>query len=531
MNDKVRVTDLMPCKYKENCFGYRVRFNGINEEQGQYSIASGVKKPLAGDIDPAKPLTYSQTETQKFGTTIMYEVIPFEMLKTFVDKPQVIMMVGDLPAVCDKVTCDYMYTTTTLEVSGFQYDISTNKMMISGTFPEDGVISAEYGLQDCVITSQSTIAIECEIKDGPTAGKWNPIVITKDGKIPVVANLESTDATITSVSPKTELNVLGGDKLTIMGTNFPTNLEESTIVFEFADGQKTKCIATMTSFETITCVTQKFAMSALGKSYEASITINGEKFDISGDFAVKNENESTLTMTPMSVNPVLKKFINITLDSTFSPVLKAGDFEVSIHSKHDLTYSKRMNVVRVDDSTKLLECKYGGALSGDYSVRIHHITYGLIDTSALTLKVESHVSMISPTSGSINGGTLVTLTGINWGDQKTDNPVEISYNGALGSTKCFVTETSEKEIKCRIDSSKKIEDGKKGKMLVFLKTYEEANCTMAGDCAFTFTKSVPTATGVVKEWDGANNKWNIKVEATGVSGQKETTDLYIGSKK
>jgi hypothetical protein len=52
--------------------------------------------------------------------------------------------------------------------------------------------------------------------------------------------------------------------------------------------------------------------------------------------------------------------------------------------------------------------------------------------------VESETSNISPTTGSIYGGTLVTLTGKNWGTARTDNPVEISYNGALGSTKCFV---------------------------------------------------------------------------------------------
>jgi hypothetical protein len=146
MNDKVRVSNTMPCKYMSNCFGYRVRFSGINEDQGQYEIVTGDTKPLVGDTDLSKPLTFSQTETQKFGTSIMYEVIPFEMLKTFVEKPQVIMMVGDFPAACDKVTCDYMYTTTALEISDFKYDPTTKKMTITGTFPEDGVISAEYGL-------------------------------------------------------------------------------------------------------------------------------------------------------------------------------------------------------------------------------------------------------------------------------------------------------------------------------------------------------------------------------------------------
>lgn len=188
-----------------------------------------------------------------------------------------------------------------------------------------------------------------------------------------------------------------------------------------------------------------------------------------------------------------------------------------------------MGVVSVDDAKKLLVCKFGGAISGEYSIRIHHAQYGLLDTKSLTLKVESHYSNITPTTGSIYGGTLVTLTGINWGSELTDNPVEISYNGALGSTKCYLQSTSETEIKCRVDSSRTLEAGKVGKMLVFLKTYEEANCTMAGNCAWTFTDSVPEITAIAPEWDAASLKWTLKVTGTSITGSKDNTELLIGS--
>jgi hypothetical protein len=56
--------------------------------------------------------------------------------------------------------------------------------------------------------------------------------------------------------------------------------------------------------------------------------------------------------------------------------------------------------------------------------------------------VESKTSNIVPLVGSIYGGTLLTITGSNFGTEKTDNPVQISYNGGLGSTNCFVQETS-----------------------------------------------------------------------------------------
>ena len=94
---------------------------------------------------------------------------------------------------------------------------------------------------------------------------------------------------------------------------------------------------------------------------------------------------------------------------------------------------------------------FGGAYSGTYSVQIRHTHYGLIDTSAFKFIVGSETTSISPRVGSIYGGTLLTITGTNW--DKSDiqnNPVSIVFNGALGSTICFVKSTSTTKITCRL---------------------------------------------------------------------------------
>ena len=64
-------------------------------------------------------------------------------------------------------------------------------------------------------------------------------------------------------------------------------------------------------------------------------------------------------------------------------------------------------------------------------------------------------------------------------------------------------------------------------MLVFLKTYEEANCTMDGDCKFSFTSNVPETTGVALAWNEPSLSWEVTVTATGVTGTKDNTELYI----
>lgn len=74
-----------------------------------------------------------------------------------------------------------------------------------------------------------------------------------------------------------------------------------------------------------------------------------------------------------------------------------------------------MNVIAVDDSEKSLTVMFGGAYSGNYDIAIRHSDYGLLSTAGLVLNVGSTVTSISPLSGSIFGGTVLTITGTNFG--------------------------------------------------------------------------------------------------------------------
>jgi hypothetical protein len=101
-----------------------------------------------------------------------------------------------------------------------------------------------------------------------------------------------------------------------------------------------------------------------------------------------------------------------------------------------------MNVIDVDDAAKTITCKFGGAESGTFRVWIRHSATGLIESNGLTLDVNTYVTSYSPMSGSIYGGALLTIEGSNFGDVYTDNPVQISKSGGVGSIDCFVQETS-----------------------------------------------------------------------------------------
>ena len=207
---------------------------------------------------------------------------------------------------------------------------------------------------------------------------------------------------------------------------------------------------------------------------------------------MKDFNKRGTVLEPSSVSPVLKQKIKFTLESDFPFELKKEDFTVnatlielspqvnSNFPQNENTRIRRLNVVEVNDAEKTLTVMYGGAYSGTYSVAIRHKNYGLVDGDLLTLTVGSHVESVTPKIGSVYGGTLLTIKGTNWDPEDiTSNPVSIVANGALGALPCFVQTSAVDQITCRtkeLSETDKKENNKVDKLVVFLKTSEEAAC-------------------------------------------------------
>jgi len=116
-------------------------------------------------------------------------------------------------------------------------------------------------------------------------------------------------------------------------------------------------------------------------------------------------------------------------------------------------------------------------------------------------------------SGSIYGGTVLTITGTNFGSSITDNPVQISYNGGVGSTDCFVLTTEATQITCRIDDSISMEPNKTGEVVVFLRVSEEASCDSSVCKNFTYTtEGLPELTAITPQFDTDSYTWELKFD-------------------
>jgi len=102
----------------------------------------------------------------------------------------------------------------------------------------------EFAKSRCSLTSVSATSLTCTLDHEPTCGIFLPELVSKYGLVNNSNSLvaETIQCTVTNVDPKQQLNLLGGDNLTISGTQFPWNLETSTVEIEFNDAQKTKCI-------------------------------------------------------------------------------------------------------------------------------------------------------------------------------------------------------------------------------------------------------------------------------------------------
>lgn len=114
--------------YPANGLCMRIRFTGINADPGQFEIKSGTITPLTGvnvAVAFSTPLPY--------GTNLFYAPVPFEFLRTYEEKPQVIVSVDGEPAVCHNMTCDFTYVEPTGEVTAATFDPATKKLVITGT--------------------------------------------------------------------------------------------------------------------------------------------------------------------------------------------------------------------------------------------------------------------------------------------------------------------------------------------------------------------------------------------------------------
>ena len=77
-------------------------------------------------------LTFISNTTVPYSDNLFYEPVPFEFLRTFEEKPQLIVTVNDVPAVCHNLTCDFNYTEPVGQITNFLFNHITKVLTLEG---------------------------------------------------------------------------------------------------------------------------------------------------------------------------------------------------------------------------------------------------------------------------------------------------------------------------------------------------------------------------------------------------------------
>ena len=132
--------------------------------------------------------------------------------------------------------------------------------------------------------------------------------------------------------------------------------------------------------------------------------------------------------------------------------------------------TRAMYITSTSETDASITIKFPGAPSkaDSYRFEVGSTDDGLYDTSSLpVLTVEGTVTSISPITGSIYGGTVVTIVGGPFSTDLLDNPVQI------GGEDCIVSSSTATTIVCTLGALSKT-DADTGAVAVFLKLSEEA---------------------------------------------------------
>ncbi|CDW80878.1 ipt tig domain containing protein [Stylonychia lemnae] len=475
--DKIDIWDGTAYSYYVDGRDIMIRFTDINSDIPQFIIDNSTTNAIIG-----ANVSFSYQTTKQYGESLFYEPVPFEFIYTQEDKPQVLVTVDGLPAVCSSLDCDYSYISSDSQIS--QFYLQGLRLTIEGTnLPDTSKIqSVQFSNVNCAIQSASGTQVVCNLPS-KVAGSWEPFLTDDKGLIRVyeaTGNVFLDDNSIfvplivSGISPSSGINPNGGSKLKIIGENFPTSINDgSSISISFADSQQCEIFSSTATL--IKCILPKFAQTG---TQSVIVIVNGQK-DNSFSIEISQNPASLISLTPEYVSPVLKQLILIQVDPSFNGVLDMNELTVTlVNVDASNAFSKQINVVGVNNTAKTITVKYGGIYSGIYNVNVFTDAYGMLDNSAVQLKALGEVQSISPPSGSIYGGTLITITGRVFSTDPTDNPVRI------GSTDCLVESSSSSQIVCRTQprNPSQISDT----LIAFLKTSEEAVCSTGNDCNFTW---------------------------------------------
>lgn len=223
--------------------------------------------------------------------------------------------------------------------------------------------------------------------------------------------------------------------------------------------------------------------------------------DQSLSLAQRTDIPKVVSIDKPDVSPVLKQTLTFTLQN-YADTLNAADLKVKVLNAA-VNYERDLYVMSVDNTAKTFTVKFNGAPINTYKIWVYANSasqYGILDTSAVSIMTSSTVSNITPTQGSVLGGSILTITGTNFSAEKTDQAVTVA------GTWCDILTVTTTQITCRIRNTGRAVDAisDNNDVVVTLAASSESTCTAANNCKFAFKTPVATLTTVAVSTSNPN---------------------------
>ncbi|XP_067676837.1 fibrocystin-L-like isoform X2 [Haliotis asinina] len=284
--------------------------------------------------------------------------------------------------------------------------------------------------------SGTSVSFMIDPSTSPEIGKLNRLVVRVGNRGYAKSGNNGQPLTfvllpyISAVSPSTGSKA-GGTKVTITGTGFQGTTKSITV-----DMQGYSCDVTSVTYTEIVCVTSGTTLGQKTISVTVAAGVNDVpaewKTGVEKTFTFAESETPTVTaVTPTSVNG---SSTTITVTGT-----KFGTEASALSVKVDESVCTVSG--SVTDTT--FDCDVGDVPVGNHDVKVVVAGKG---TATPTVKIESSavISGITPTTGSVNGGTILSITGNGFVDGETTVQV--------GGEDCVVTAVTPSQIQCDTSS-------------------------------------------------------------------------------
>ncbi|XP_052804443.1 fibrocystin-L-like isoform X2 [Mya arenaria] len=391
------------------------------------------------DGEPTKPAGATARITDRSTGHLSLWPIPGDFAYSYHTTPQIKVFVNDVPTMCSVSSgCGFAYTsdktptvTAITPTSGNEGDSLTITGTKFSTTNSENTVT--IGGVDCSVTAATATSITCDLGNGPLETFTVDVNVAGLGKATNTAPGFQYSASIATIDPTTS-SLAGNVQLTVSGVGFSS---ASTVTVDGVNCPVTSIDVPTTIYCTVPPNSDLSVTN--DQTVAVEVTIGSSTMSSSTSFVYTALNAQITSVTPQETLSVLgDQLIDIAgtdMGTSGSAFLDGEALEVVSWTATSIQLRTPTPTPFGTDLELLVQLGSQGAL--------------LMNGAIPTLSIAFRVDNIYPTSGSLNGGTRVTVSGDGFPTETSD------IWAAVGDTNCTVLTATRTQVTCEIGSTSK----------------------------------------------------------------------------